>query len=111
MQYHFYDCYTPDEVKTRYRALAKKFHPDKNGTSSQFQELQNQYEQKLSQATNEPKLPPLFHVERHYEYFGKKVTYYQRDNHYYKFHKEGGADIQIDSSHLFLIKTENRIAA
>ena len=86
-------------------------HPDKGGSNSAFRELQQQYEQKLSQANAEPKLPPYFHVDRHYTYQRCKVVYFQRDNHWYKFHKEGGADVWIDRDHLHLIKTESNTMA
>lgn len=108
---HFNDCYTPDEIKTRYRKLAMSLHPDKGGDPADFRELQQQYEFKLSQASREPQLPPFFHVDKAYTYFRAKVVYYQRDNHWYKFHKPGGADVWIDRDHLHLIKVENTIAA
>ena len=38
-----------DSLKKQYFKLAKKYHPDAGGTTSQFQELQNEYE-KLLQA-------------------------------------------------------------
>jgi hypothetical protein len=33
-----------DDLKQEYRKLANKYHPDKGGTTAQFQELQNEYE-------------------------------------------------------------------
>ena len=108
---HFNDCFTPDEIKARYRKLAMSLHPDKGGTDAEFRDLQEQYERRLSQADREPQLPPYFHVDRHYTYFRAKVTYYQRDNHWYKFHKMAGADIWIDRDHLHLIKVENSVIA
>lgn len=33
-----------DSLKQEYRKLANKYHPDKGGTTAQFQELQNEYE-------------------------------------------------------------------
>jgi len=57
------------------------------------------------------KLAPYFHVDRHYTYFQVKVFYYQRDNHWYKFHKLGGADIWIDRDRLHLAKVEDGVIA
>lgn len=101
--YHFHNCYTTAETKDRYRQLAKTLHPDKGGTDEAFRELQEQYDQLLRQVGYEPKLPPLFHVDGHYEYFRKPVVYFERDNHWYKFHKDGGADVWIDNRHINLI--------
>jgi hypothetical protein len=33
-----------DDLKQEYRKLANKYHPDKGGSTAQFQELQNEYE-------------------------------------------------------------------
>lgn len=106
MPLHFHDCYTPDEIRDRYRKLAHQLHPDKGGTDEGFRDLQEQYERRLPMASAEPKLPPYFHVDGNYTYFRAKVVYYQRDNHWYRFHKPGGADIWIDRDHLHLIKPE-----
>jgi hypothetical protein len=35
---------TPKEIKSRYRELAKKYHPDKGGDPKKFAEIQNAYE-------------------------------------------------------------------
>lgn len=41
---YFYDCKTKEEAKTRYRDLAKKFHPDHGGDVNQMVNLQKQYQ-------------------------------------------------------------------
>lgn len=103
MPYYFYDCYTQEEIKDRYRTLVKTLHPDKGGTDEGFRELQEQYESEINGVRAQPQLPPLFHVNNKYEYFRSKVTYFARDNHWYKFHKEIGADIWVDANHVHLI--------
>ena len=35
---------TPEEIKTAYRKLASKHHPDKGGDTSKFQEIQTAYD-------------------------------------------------------------------
>lgn len=104
MPYHFANCYTTEEVKARYKTLAKTLHPDKGGTKEDFQELQNQYEQILESVKRQPALPVLYKVGEVYVYSRCDVVYYGCDNHYYKFHKHKGADIWIDSLHTHLIK-------
>jgi len=49
MKNYFENCNTADELKTRYRKLATELHPDKGGTSTDFAEMKNQYEQKLKE--------------------------------------------------------------
>lgn len=41
---YFFDCKTDEEVKKKYRELAKKFHPDHGGNANDMIELQKQYE-------------------------------------------------------------------
>lgn len=105
---HFINCYTLEEIKERYRTKAKLLHPDKGGEPEAFRELQEQYERIEPRIQKEEKLPPYFHVNKNYNYHKIKVTYFQRDNHWYKFHKDYGADIYIDSDNLWLIKEDAR---
>lgn len=104
MKDYFIECHTSQEVKDRYRELAKKLHPDTGGTDRAFQIMQEQYEHAIAIADSLPKLPPLYHVSGHYTYFGHKVIYYQRDSHYYKFDKPGGGYIWITKDQQHLIK-------
>lgn len=103
---YFKDCYTLEEIKERYRTKAKILHPDKGGDPAKFRDLQEQYESIEPRIQKEEKLPPYFHVNSNYTYHRVKVTYFQRDNHWYKFHKDYGADVWIDVHHMWLIKEE-----
>jgi hypothetical protein len=42
MQY-FNDCHTIDQVKGRYKTLAKQYHPDCGGSTEQMQQLNAEY--------------------------------------------------------------------
>lgn len=44
---YFSNCHTAEECKARYRELSKKLHPDKGGSSSDFQQMQEEYEARL----------------------------------------------------------------
>lgn len=43
----FGGCSNLDEVKKRYRSLCKVYHPDEGGHEGMFNQIQNQYEEKL----------------------------------------------------------------
>ena len=45
---HFNGCRTPEDIKARFRQLAKKLHPDAGGTHEQFIALTEQYHAALS---------------------------------------------------------------
>jgi len=45
----FAGCNTDDEIRKRYKALTKAFHPDVGGHHETFTIIQNQYEAKLEQ--------------------------------------------------------------
>lgn len=42
---YFDGCHTQTEIKSKYRELAKKMHPDFGGDPAEFHELQRQYDQ------------------------------------------------------------------
>ena len=107
MPNHFTNCYTSDEIKIRYRQLAKLLHPDAGGTAQEFRDLKSQYDYMLSSVSREPPLPSLYRAGIVYFYHKHPVTFYEADNHYYKFHKEKGADVWIDSDHTYLIKQQD----
>lgn len=46
---YFNGCDTPEEMKERYRVLAKQFHPDRGGNAEDFRELKAQYEKRLQE--------------------------------------------------------------
>jgi len=104
---YFNDCYTPDEVKQRYRQLARSLHPDKGGSKREFQQMQEEYDRvKITIRENRKRntLPEYFTKNGDYEYHRKKVKYVGiYFNHYYKFVQDYGADILIDSNHRNLI--------
>ncbi len=41
---HFTNCYTPEDIKKRYRDLCKKYHPDKGGDEKIMQDINSQYD-------------------------------------------------------------------
>lgn len=47
MNTYFKDCKTEQETRNLYVSLAKILHPDRGGSTRDFQEMQNQYEAKL----------------------------------------------------------------
>ena len=104
---YFNDCYTPEELKTKYRQLAKSLHPDKGGNKQQFQEMQGEYNRRKSIVGNNKtknNLPDYFNVKGDYEYFRRKVKFVGvYFNHYYKFIQDYGAEILIDTDHINLI--------
>jgi curved DNA-binding protein CbpA len=104
---YFPDCYTPDELKLKYRNWAKKLHPDKGGSKKQFQEMTDEYEAvKSGIYSNENKktMPEYFNRSGNYEYHHKPVKYEGiYFNHYYKFTQPFGAIILIDINNIKLI--------
>lgn len=48
---------TPDEVRRRYKELAQRLHPDKGGTTADFQRLQSDYRAALSEEAGT--VPPV----------------------------------------------------
>lgn len=103
---YFVHCYTPEEIKSEYRKQAMRLHPDKGGSDAAFRELNEQYQFRLKSAEKQSNLPEIFQVKGNYTYHRVKVMYTGCDNHWYKFRKDFGADVLIDSDHLFLIKDE-----
>ncbi|MBL8004964.1 MAG: J domain-containing protein [Candidatus Kapabacteria bacterium] len=57
---YFEDCTTPEEVKEKYRILAKALHPDKCGIERYFARLQSEYEERL-----QPKASPKKEAVKH----------------------------------------------
>ncbi len=45
----FVGCRTKEEIRQRYKALSKAYHPDAGGDTETFQTLQNQYQEKMAQ--------------------------------------------------------------
>lgn len=46
---YFADCRTLDELKTAYRKLAKKFHPDLGGSTEEMKIINNDYEKRFNE--------------------------------------------------------------
>lgn len=46
----FEGCSSEEELKKRYKALCKVYHPDVGGHEETFKVLQNQYEEKMKVA-------------------------------------------------------------
>lgn len=44
---YFVDCTDEEQVKERFKKLAKELHPDVGGNAEEFQEMKRQYEQRL----------------------------------------------------------------
>ena len=44
---YFTDCTDKEQVRQRYKKLAKELHPDVGGDEKEFQEMKRQYEQRL----------------------------------------------------------------
>ena len=88
--------------------MVKLLHPDKGGNKAQFQEMQNEYDsakKRVSSQQHFNTIPQYYDTSSAYEYLRRPVTYtgviY---NHYYRFTQAFGADILIDTEHLYLIK-------
>lgn len=45
---YFNTCTTLEELKSKYKQLALKYHPDKGGNTQTMQEINNQYEQRFA---------------------------------------------------------------
>ena len=45
---YFEDCDSIDEVRSRYKILAKELHPDVGGNSQEFAEMHAQYQEEMS---------------------------------------------------------------
>lgn len=108
---YFNECYTPDELHAKYRQFSKKLHPDMGGNKSDFQDMQNEYEQRKINIlfAKHDKLPDHFSCNGIYEYFRKSVKYVGVDyGHYYKFIQQFGADILIDINHINLIFVKHK---
>lgn len=67
---HFTSCKNIQELKTKYKKLCFKLHPDKGGNSADFQIMQNEFIQKLSEL--QKKKP---NKEFIYKYLLKKKPY------------------------------------
>lgn len=104
----FEGCYTQQEIKDRYKQLSKKLHPDVGGTKEQFQGLQKQYEEAQYKVSRSAPLPELYKMSGKYTYYNRKVSYVGKDNHWYRFAQEKGADIKVDSNHLYVIKDQGK---
>lgn len=48
MYNYFSDCTTEDQITARYKELVKELHPDMGGVLEDFQDMQAEYEQALS---------------------------------------------------------------
>lgn len=67
MNGYFTDCFTAEELKKKYRRLAKQLHPDTGGTKEAFQGLQAEF----SAAWERLK---TVHVNRHGERYEKETS-------------------------------------
>lgn len=51
---YFDDCKTMDELKSKYKDLAKKMHPDIGGDKDKFQRMLEEYTEAVEDITSEP---------------------------------------------------------
>lgn len=49
MNTYFENLSTEEEIQARYKELVKEMHPDRGGTTEDFQELQREYEEALEE--------------------------------------------------------------
>lgn len=109
----FYNCHTPAELKKRYRELCNQLHPDKGGTTGQFQDMQAQYEDRkrfIENSRCKTTLYEHFNVNESYEYYRRAIKYVGIVyNYYYKFEQVFGADILIDSNNIQLIFVKHKV--
>lgn len=103
MDFFFDGLTTADEVKQRYRELAKLMHPDVGGTNLAMQELNEQYKQVMEDLPHPPP-PDLFTKGATYQYLWRKVSYRRRTETQHIFQLESGCWLYIDTHRLDLIK-------
>lgn len=53
MANYFYGCSSIEEVKARYKKLAKSLHPDAGGSQTEFVEMKNEYDEVLVKGVQE----------------------------------------------------------
>lgn len=109
---YFENCFTKEELKIEYRRLSLLLHPDRGGKTAAFQQMKNEYDQRIENISNDHSgysLPHLFSTEGLYEYHRRAVKYVGIiQNHYYKVIQDFGADIHIDINHVNLIFTKRQ---
>jgi len=52
MTNYFFDCKNDQEIKKKYKELAKKLHPDKGGNEADFKRMKNEYEAALKETSD-----------------------------------------------------------
>ena len=67
MMKYFKDCKTAEDVKSRYRELAKKLHPDCGGDAEQFKAMMNEYKDAFERLKS-------IHVNQAGETYEKETT-------------------------------------
>lgn len=102
---YFPDCYTADELKDRYRKLAKQLHPDMGGSKEEFQAMVAEYERVLPVMESQPPLPELFELGREYRYMHQyPAVYIGCDSYWYKFDRPKGGYVWVNANQLHLIR-------
>ena len=104
---YFAGCRTPEEVRERYKELAKQHHPDAGGSTDTMQEI-NAQRDKWQAFTLFVKqlLPPIYHVKNKYFFYRLQVTYISRTSEEYIFHFVSGGYLHITPDRTDLIKQE-----
>lgn len=85
---------TDEEIKTAYRKLAKRHHPDKGGDKNKFQEIQKAYEtlsdpNKKGDYNNSFSQQPfsdIFHFEHSFFKYHNKPNIIKKNDHIYNCH-------------------------
>ena len=88
---YFADCQTVEEIKAKYRKLARENHPDLGGNLETMKLINNQYEQALQRSD------------------GQKTTGTDKKEHTYRYDQEVEAEIMEIILKLLLVVNDSKV--